>query len=163
MEGLVMHESDDFCNSILSRYSNSTEEHHQHLCAVIGAMSQELKDQKLPLTPVAYFGATFSSLDRLLSETEPPAHVLDSLLTLLSMVLPRVSSAILKKKTEYVSGVVVRVLRSKSITPGAAASGMKCVSHLLVIGDKFSWPDVSPLYKVLIDHVTDDHPKVIFL
>ncbi|XP_058214149.1 uncharacterized protein LOC131325744 [Rhododendron vialii] len=160
MEGLDMHESDDFCNSILSRYSNSTEEHHQHLCAVIGAMSQELKDQKLPLTPIAYFGATCSSLDRLSSETEPPAHVLDSLLTLLSLVLPRVSSAILKKKTEYVSGVVVRVLRSKSITPGAAASGMKCVSHLLVIGEKFSWSDVSPLYKVLIDHVTDDHPKV---
>ncbi|KAH7851415.1 hypothetical protein Vadar_011301 [Vaccinium darrowii] len=168
MEGLDMQEpppysprdSDDFCNSILSRFSNSTEEHHQHLCTVIGAMSQELKDQNLPLTPIAYFGATCSSLDRLSSEPDPPPHVLDSLLTVLSRLLPRVSSAILKKKTQYVSDVVVRVLNSKSVNPGATASAMKCVSHLLIIGEKFSWSDVSPRYKIIVDYVTDDHAKV---
>ncbi|KAH7851218.1 hypothetical protein Vadar_008734 [Vaccinium darrowii] len=168
MEGLDMqepppysqHDSDDFCNSILSRFSNSTDEHHQHLCTVIGAMSQELKDQNLPLTPIAYFGATSSSLDRLSSEPDPPPHVLDSLLALLSMILPRVSSAILKKKTQCVSDVVVRVLNSKSVTPGATSSAMKCVSHLLIIGEKFSWSDVSPRYKIIVDYVTDDHPKV---
>ncbi|KAL6974644.1 hypothetical protein U1Q18_028827, partial [Sarracenia purpurea var. burkii] len=153
-------ESEDFCNSILSRFSNSTQENHLHLCAVIGAMSQELKDQNLPLTTIAYFGATCSSLHRLSTETEPPSHVVDALLTVLSMIIPRISTAILKKKTEYISDLVVRVLHSKSITPGAAASGLKCISQLLIIREKFSWSDVSSLYGVLLGYLTDDRPKV---
>ncbi|GMP42744.1 hypothetical protein CsSME_00012383 [Camellia sinensis var. sinensis] len=68
-------EINDFCNSILTRFSSSTEDHHHRLCVIIGAMSQELKDQPLLLTPVAYFGATCSSLDRLSAEAEPPSHV----------------------------------------------------------------------------------------
>ncbi|KAK9275403.1 hypothetical protein L1049_022667 [Liquidambar formosana] len=153
-------EADDFCNSILSRFSNSTQEDHQHLCIVIGTMSQELKDQNLPLTPVAYFGATCSSLDRLSTDADSPNHVIDSLLTILSMLLPRVSVAILKKKGEYVSELVVRVLRSKSLTAVAVGSGLKCISHLLIVADHFSWTDVSQLYGVLLGYVTDSRPKV---
>ncbi|KAA8544895.1 hypothetical protein F0562_019710 [Nyssa sinensis] len=136
------------------------EEQHHHLCAVIGAMSQELKDQNLPLTPVAYFGAICSSLDRLSADTEPPGHVVDALLTILSMVLPRISVAILKKKTEYISELVVRSLRSKPITPSVVASGLKCISHLLIVREKASWSDASSLYGILLGYVTDDHPKV---
>ncbi|XP_057468052.1 LOW QUALITY PROTEIN: uncharacterized protein LOC130757308 [Actinidia eriantha] len=168
MEGLEVQEPpsyspevpEDFCSSVLSQFSNSAEEHHRHLCAVIGAMSQELKDQNLPLTPIAYFGATCSSLDRLATETEPPSHAVDALLTLLSMLIPRISAAILKKKTEFLSDLVVRILRSKSVTPGAAASGLKCISHLLVIGHKSSWSDVSSLYGALLGYITDGRPKV---
>ncbi|GMP59840.1 hypothetical protein CsSME_00022955 [Camellia sinensis var. sinensis] len=153
-------ETDDFCNSIITRFSSSTEDHHHRLCAIIGAMSQELKDQKLPLTPVAYFGATCSSLDRLSAEAEPPSHVVEALLTILSAVITHISAAILKKKSEYVSELLVRILRSKSITPGAAVSGLKCVSHLLIIREKVAWSDLSSLYGFVLAYVTDDCPKV---
>ncbi|XP_052181613.1 uncharacterized protein LOC127794500 [Diospyros lotus] len=166
MEGVEIEEplqflhSDDFCDSILSRFSNSDQERHQHICAVFGAMSQELKDQNLPRTAVAYFGATCSSLDRLSAEPQPPGHAVDALLAILAMIVPRISIPILKKKTEYVSDLVVRVLRSKSITPTGAASGLKCLSDLLIIGEKFTWSDVSSLYGFLLAYVTDDRPKV---
>ncbi|CAL5397016.1 unnamed protein product [Camellia sinensis] len=153
-------ETDDFCNSIITRFSSSTEDHHHRLCAIIGAMSQELKDQKLPLTPVAYFGATCSSLDRLSAEAEPPSHVVEALLTILSTVITHISATILKKKSEYVSELLVRILRSKSITPGAAVSGLKCVSHLLIIREKVAWSDLSSLYGFVLAYVTDDCPKV---
>ncbi|CAK7352344.1 unnamed protein product [Dovyalis caffra] len=53
---LLSSTDDDFCDSILSRYSTSIQEDHQHLCAIVGTMSQELKDQNLP------FGAVVSGL-----------------------------------------------------------------------------------------------------
>lgn len=153
-------ETNDFCNSILLRFSKSTQEDHQHLCTVLGAMSQELKDQSLPLTPIAYFSATCSSLDRFSSDSQSPIHVIDALLTILSLVLPRVSVAILRKKREYVSELMVRVLRARSLTPNAVASGLKCVSHLLIVRDNGIWSDWSQLYGVLLGYATDSRPKV---
>lgn len=166
MEGLEMHEepfysineqSEDFCNSILSKFGNSTNEHHHHICSIVGTMSQELKDQNLPLTPLAYFGATCSSLDRLSAETDPSVHVIDSLLAILSLVLPRISTAVLKKKVRYLSDLIVTVLQFKAIN---SAYGLKCLSHLLVIREKAAWSDVSQLYGVLLGYLTDERPKV---
>lgn len=151
----------DFCNSILTRFGESTREEHQHLCAVIGAMSQELKDQNMPSSPVAYFGATWSSLDRLLSEPNPPSHVIESLLAILSLLFPRVPVAVLKKKGELISGPVVRVIQSSFLTMGAATSGLKCISHFLIIKEASNWSEVSQLYGILLNFVTDSRSKVM--
>ncbi|KAJ4957678.1 hypothetical protein NE237_024789 [Protea cynaroides] len=167
MEGLEIHESqipmderEDLCNSILSRFGNSAQEDHQRLCSVVGAMSQELKDQGLPLTPVAYFGATISSLDRLSNGNAASDPVITALLPLLSMILPRVSGAVLRKKRVFVSELIVRVLRSESVTVGAVTSGLKCISQLLIISDKASWLDMSKLYSLLLSFVTHSDDKV---
>ncbi|XP_008242327.1 PREDICTED: RRP12-like protein [Prunus mume] len=168
MEGIEMDdgytlpliEDDDICTSILTRFSNSTREDHHHLCAAIGAMAQELKDKKLPSTPVAYLGFTCSSLDGLSSQPEPPFHVIDALLTILSIVFQKVSAAILVKKSEFLSELLVRVLRSPSLTVGAAVSGLKCISHLLIIRGRVNWSDVSSLYGFLLSFITDSRPKV---
>ncbi|XP_061361599.1 uncharacterized protein LOC133305400 [Gastrolobium bilobum] len=158
---LSIHEAnDDFCNSILSRFANSTSESHQHLCAVIGAMSQELKDHNLPSSPVAYFGAACSSLDRIASEPNPPNHAIDALLTILSLVIARVPVAVLKKKREFLSELLVRVIRSQSVAESAVISGLKCLSHLLFIRDSVCWSDVSNLFNVLLGLLTDSRPKV---
>lgn len=164
MEGSVIPTTDDLCDSILSRFSTSTQEDHQHLCAVIGAMSQELKEQNLQSTPIAYFGAACSSLDRLSSsEPDPPPHVVDALLTIISLALPRISTAILKKKRELISEIVVKVLRLNSLTVGAVTSGLKCIAHMLIIKDTVSWIDVSQLYGVLLGFIIDSRPKVTSL
>lgn len=152
--------NDDLCLSILSRFSNSTKEDHQHLCSVIGAMSQELKDQNLPSSPVAYFGAACSSLDRLAFELDPPAYVVNTLLTILHLVLPRIPPAIRKKKADFLSELLVRVLRSPLLSVGAVISGLKCTSHLLNNRDAINWSDICHLYGVLLGFLTDSRPKV---
>ncbi|VVA40350.1 PREDICTED: RRP12 [Prunus dulcis] len=157
---LTLSEDEDICASILARFSNSTREDHRHLCAAIGAMTQELKDENLPLTPVAYLGFTCSSLDGLSSQAEPSAHVIDALLTLLSIVFRKVSPAILVKKSEFLLELLARVLRSSSLTVGAALSGLKCISHLLIIRCRVNWSDVSSVYGFLLSFITDSRPKV---
>lgn len=151
---------DDICTSILTRFSNSTREDHHHLCAAVGAMAQELKDKNLPSTPVAYLGFTCSSLDGLAAQPDPPTHAVDALLTILSIVFQKVSKPILVKKSEFLSELIVRVLRSPSLTAGAAGSGLKCISHLLVVRGRVIWSDVSSLYAFLLTFVTDSRPKV---
>ncbi|KDP33963.1 hypothetical protein JCGZ_07534 [Jatropha curcas] len=167
MEGLEMEESpiilshDDFCDSVLSRFSTSAQEDHQHLCAVIGAMSLELREQNLPSTPMAYFGAACSSLDRLSSSNpDPPPHVIDALITILSLAIPRISAGILKKKREFLSEILIRVLRLNLLTVGAVASGLKCIAHILVVKDSLNWTDVSPSYGILLGFIIDSRPKV---
>ncbi|KAK6944710.1 putative domain NUC173 [Dillenia turbinata] len=167
MEGLesedpifAVDETEDFCNSILSRYGESTQEDHQRLCAAIGAISQELKEQNLPLTPVAYFGATTSSLSRLSAGAECSANAVDALLTVLSLLLPQISVAILKKKREYLSSLIIGLLRLNSSSPSGIASGIRCISHLMIVSDKASWSDLAQLYGVLLGFITDSQPKV---
>ncbi|XP_074568915.1 uncharacterized protein LOC141825431 [Curcuma longa] len=58
-------DGDDLAVGVLARFQSSSNEDRQHLCSTVGAMAQALKDQGIPHTPVAYFGATISSLDRL--------------------------------------------------------------------------------------------------
>ncbi|KAI5319940.1 hypothetical protein L3X38_039648 [Prunus dulcis] len=157
---LYLSEDDDYiCTSILARFSNSTRDEHHHLWAAISAMSQELKDKHIPSTPVAYLGFTCSSLDGLSSQSEPPAHVIDALLTILSIVFQKVSAAILMNKSEFLSELLVRVLRSSSLTVGVAVSGLKCISHLLIIRGRVNWSDVSSLYGLLLSFITDSCPK----
>ncbi|XP_043695681.1 RRP12-like protein [Telopea speciosissima] len=172
MEGLEFHEpqipmeeSEDLCNSILSRFGNSAQEDHQHLCLVIGTMSQELKDQGLPLTAIAYFGATVSSLNRLSNEPGASDPKIPAFLTLLSMILPRVSGAVLRKKRDFVSEPLVRVLHRDSVNVGAVTSGLKCISHLLIVSDKDIWSDSNPyclqnLYSVVLRFVTNSDDKI---
>ncbi|XP_008242162.1 PREDICTED: RRP12-like protein [Prunus mume] len=153
-------DDDDICTSILSRFSNSTRDDHHHLCAAISAMSQELKDKNIPSTPVAYLGFACSSLDGLSSQPEPPAHVIDALLTILSIVFQKVSAAILMNKSEFLSELLVRVLQSSSLTVGVAVSGLKCISHLLIIRGRVNWSDESSLYGLFLSFITDSCPKV---
>ncbi|KAL9659403.1 hypothetical protein QQ045_024209 [Rhodiola kirilowii] len=151
---------DDFGSSVLSQLSNSVQEDHQHICTVLGAMSQELKEQNLPLSPIAFFGVTCSSLDRFSTELDSPVHTIDALLAILSLLLPRVSNAILLKKSEFLSGLVCRILSSKPLSDGGVVSSIKCISRLLTIKDNVTWNDISPLYTSLVSCITDFRPKV---
>lgn len=158
-------ENDDFCASILSKFSNSSNEQHLHLCSVIGAMSQELKDQNVSLSPVAYFGAIVASLDRLSLSSDPsstsPNHAVDALVTLMNLIMPRISPGILKKKKVLLLELLVRVLRGGNcLSSDGVVAGLSCVSGLLVIKDSLSWSDVSQFYGVLLSFVTHSDTKV---
>ncbi|KMT03366.1 hypothetical protein BVRB_8g190570 [Beta vulgaris subsp. vulgaris] len=172
MEGLELQEfdnfeeeTDDFCAIILSKFSNSNHEQHLHLCSVIGAMSQELKDLKVPLSPVAYFGAIVASIDRLSlssdSSSSSPNRPVDALVTLLSLIMPRISVGILRKKKVLLLELLVRVLRGgNNLSSDCIAAGLNCVSSLLVIRDSLGWSDVSQFYGFLLGFVTQSDAKV---
>lgn len=158
--------SDDICARILSRFSNAADEHHLHVCTTVGAMTQELKEQNLPLKPLTYFGAACSSLHRLAtaSETETPGHIVDALVTLLSLVISEFedfNDAVLRKKFDFLSDVLMRVLRLRSIGPNGIVPGLKCVSLLFTsVRENVVWDNVSQLYGVLVSYITDDRTKV---
>lgn len=152
----------DVCARVLQKFSDAANEHHLHVCTAIGAMSQELKEQNLPLKPLSYFGATCSSLHRLSSssEAETPGHLVDALITILSEVIQALDRAILRKKFDYLSDLLIRILRLKSVGSNGIIPGLKCVSHLLV--ENLSWSDVSPLFGALVGFLSDDRTKVSF-
>nr|GLL17907.1 RRP12-like protein [Ipomoea trifida] len=155
-------EADDFCAAVLSQFSDSGNESHVHICTAIGAMSQELKDQNLPLTPITYFGATCSSLQRVsTAEAEDPQpHLVDALSTILSLVIDKISRAALLKKFDYTSNLLARILRQKTTGVQGILSCLKGVSYLLLVREKANWADVAELYGFLVGFMADDRPKV---
>ncbi|XP_068658787.1 uncharacterized protein [Aristolochia californica] len=157
---LSMEESEDFCDLVLARYRNSNRDDHEHLCAVIGAMSQELKDHNLPLTPISYFAATISSLSRLSSDSSGSDPVIAALMTVLSLAALRISVSVLRVKGSLISETVGRILGFSSVSPGAINAGLKCISHLIMVGDKKSWLNIAPLYGIILRFLTDHRPKV---
>ncbi|KAL3532733.1 hypothetical protein ACH5RR_006254 [Cinchona calisaya] len=166
MEGIEMDahpqffDDDDVCSTILSQFNDGANEHHLHVCTAIGAMSQELKDQNLPLKPLSYFGATCSSLLRL-SETQAPGHLVDALVTILAVVIGKLNNAaVLRKKFDYLSDLLIRIIRVKSVVgPNGIIPGLKCIS-LLLKENSLGWSEVAQLYDILVGYMTDDRSKV---
>ncbi|KAG6501722.1 RRP12-like protein [Zingiber officinale] len=154
-------DGDDLAVGVLSRFQSSSNDDRQHLCATVGAMAQALKDQGIPHTPVAYFGATVSSLDRL---SRHPASGSDpataSLLSFLAIAFPKVPRPVVRSRWKEVSETLIRVLGFDSLQPAGVKSGLRCASYLLAVGDKANWSDLSPLYDSLIGFMTDQHQKV---
>lgn len=68
--------------------------------------------------------------------------------------------AVLKKKGDFLTALVVRVVRLSSVTAGAVASGLTCLSRLLTGRGRVNWSDVSQLYGVVLAFITDSRPKV---
>ncbi|XP_045812752.1 uncharacterized protein LOC123906799 isoform X1 [Trifolium pratense] len=149
-------DSDDFCNSILSQFGNSSDDDDQIICAVIVAMSKSLKEKKVPCSPVAYLYATCSSLDNL----EPPDFLIDALFIILSMVIVRVPVSVLKKKKEYLSKLVLRILQYRLATKTSIILGLKWFSYSLTYTDGLIWSHVSPFIYVLLGFLTDSRRKV---
>lgn len=154
-------DNSDLGAAVLKRFEASKQEEHQRLCATVGAMSQSLKDQSIPLTPVAYFSATFSSLDRL---SKDPASASDpitaSLLVFLSCCVPAVPVAVVRSKGALVCETVVRILGFGSLSDNGVKAGLKCIAGLIVVGDKSSWLNLSPSYCAVLRSATEHRPKV---
>ncbi|RZS25777.1 hypothetical protein BHM03_00059025, partial [Ensete ventricosum] len=157
-------DGEDIAAGVLARFQNSAREDHQHLCATVAAMAQAVKDQGLPLTPVTYFGATASSLDRLSRDPASGSDpALASLLSFLALALPRVPRSVVRSRWKEVSDSLVRILGFDSLPLGCVRSGLRCASYFLVVGDMTDWSALSPLYGVLLCFVTDERPKRFLL
>uniref|UniRef100_A0A803MF62 Ribosomal RNA-processing protein 12-like conserved domain-containing protein n=1 Tax=Chenopodium quinoa TaxID=63459 RepID=A0A803MF62_CHEQI len=140
-------QNEDFCTSIISQFGKSSNEQHLNLCNVIGTMSQGLKDNNVPLLPAAYFGSIISSLDRLCvssdSSSTSPNHNVEALLTLMSLIMPRIPVGSLRTRKKLLLDLLIRVLRGGScLSTDSVVAGLSCVSGLLIIRDSLIWSDV---------------------
>ncbi|KAH6770499.1 hypothetical protein C2S52_015302 [Perilla frutescens var. hirtella] len=147
---------EDFASVLASYFRNSSNDQHRQIRDAIGAMSEVLKDQSLPPTPVAYLGATCSSIDRLSSSSDLPSHLLDALFTILSITIGRLPSAVIETKYAYLSGLLIRILGGENIGIHGVVAGLKSASRLLIVRGKVGWADVEELYGLLISFMTDD-------
>ncbi|CAH8389307.1 unnamed protein product [Eruca vesicaria subsp. sativa] len=153
--------SGDFGEFMLSRLSQSKRPDHKHHCAVIDELSKALAEGNHSQTPVAYFAATCSSLDSLLSapDVEPPMEVVQPHVVILSLVFPKVSSGVLKRNGLALR-LVLSVMRLKSATPECLISALKCLVHLLTTIESVMGNEVSEAHSVLLSLVTHSDGKV---
>ncbi|KAM7276742.1 hypothetical protein ACFE04_018608 [Oxalis oulophora] len=158
-----LNDEEDLCEIIISRYSKSLQEDDQHLCSIIGAMSLGLKERNCPSSPVSYFGAATSTLQSLISTptSDPkPSHVINSLMTIIALIMPRVSNTVLKKDGDFVKEIVLKVLSMSSVGDRAIVAGLQIVSRLFAVANKASWSDIADLYTALLGFITDSRVKV---
>jgi hypothetical protein len=160
----------------------------KHLSIYFGLLSEvgleptpSLEDQNLPPSPTAYFAATIpsaSALEYFCAKAKPQprgiwAHdqspatddepVAAALCTFLSMVLPKVSQAVLISKWAATVDSLVKILKRNSVSAEAAKFGMKCISYLLTTGDKSNWIPVESAYGILLNYATDGGGAVTLL
>lgn len=152
----------DIGGALLLRYQQSPRDEHKHLCAVVGAMAQELRDQNLPLTPVAYFCAALASLIRLSSPPSVPDPVVPALLAVLSAALSKVPPAVLRQKGGLALETVEKALRLESMPLGGMKAGLSCIPLLFAAGDQSSWSNLAGSYGMVLSCVTDNRPEVKF-
>ncbi|KAF8100994.1 hypothetical protein N665_0212s0035 [Sinapis alba] len=152
--------TEDFGQFMLSRLSQSKRPDHKHLCAVIEELSKTLTEGNHSLTPVAYFAATCSSLDSLLSsDAEPSLDIVQPHVVILSLVFPKVSAGVLKRNGLALR-LILSVLRLRSNTPECLVSALKCLVHLLTNVESMMGNEVSESYSILLNFVTHSDGKV---
>lgn len=153
--------SEDFGEFMRSRLLQSKRPDHEHLCAVIEELSKTLAEDNHCRTPVAYFAATCISLDSLLSaHGEPPMHVVQPHLVILSLVFPKVSAGVLKRNGLALR-LVLSVLRLESATTECLISAFKCLVHLTTV-ESIMVNEGSESYSILLNFVTHSDGKVIY-
>ncbi|XP_078444519.1 ARM repeat superfamily protein [Wolffia australiana] len=154
-------QEDDVGALVIARLENSHEEEHRRVCAMVGAMAQELEEQGFPRSPITYFGATIGALDRLSRNPSCGAdRVVSALVFFLFEVLQRVPRNALRSRAGAVMESLGRVLMSGELTEGELEGCLRCVQPVIVVGGKDNWPGASPLYKITLDYVTDSRPAV---
>ncbi|XP_062010721.1 uncharacterized protein LOC133727111 [Rosa rugosa] len=139
--------------SILMRFSDSRREIDLEIRKLIAVMCQVFRDHKAPPTPLAYLGATCSSLDLIAaSKPRPSEDVLHAHITILSIVIPKVPPAFLINNLQLVCNSLAPALRSSSPSfDGAACTGVKCIAQLLISSTNCvnNWSQVSKPFRLL--------------
>lgn len=152
---------DDLHLYVKSRFQNSSALEHRHLCAVVAAMAEVIKEQGLPATPTAYFAATMSALERQCSSSMPrDDHVTTALCTFLAIVLPKISQAVIRSKGGAALLLLVAIAGNGNVSGGGLKPSFTCIAALLRAADKSDWPCLAPPFNILVKYCLDQRPKV---
>ncbi|XP_057858934.2 uncharacterized protein LOC131067795 isoform X2 [Cryptomeria japonica] len=162
MEGT---EEEDMEKSVRNRYGNSAAAEHRHLCAVVGAMTQLLKDEGLPPLPTAYFAATMNSINKSLSDNDQDPRVTTALCTFLSLLVTKLPSSFLASKATPAMEVLLSLhaQQGDALPPGAVKVIAKCIASLLTAATQdqnCSWSVMAPSFNIVLNYSLDKRPKV---
>ncbi|GAA0164038.1 hypothetical protein LIER_19765 [Lithospermum erythrorhizon] len=154
--------SGDFCSMVLSQFSKTTttNEHHLHICTAIGALSQTLKDQHIPLTPLSYFSGTCNSLKKVATDPRPPPHLIDAFCAILGLVFDVVGGVVLRRKFDELVEIVGCVLNCGVVGENGLVPILKCVRVLICVREEIEWGEIEKLYVVLLKYMAHDVTKV---
>jgi ribosomal RNA-processing protein 12 len=151
---------EDMCATVMARFRNSQQPEHKHLCAVVAAMAEVLREQSLTPSPTAYFAAAMSSLDR---QTKSPSRneaVTTALCTFLALALPKTPVSVRRSKSDAILKLLVKLLTTEEANAATVKAGLSCVENVLVAADKSNWLALAPSFNLLLHHCLDARPKV---
>eukprot|EP01114_Cavostelium_apophysatum_P014421 TRINITY_DN3742_c0_g1_i8.p1 TRINITY_DN3742_c0_g1~~TRINITY_DN3742_c0_g1_i8.p1 ORF type:complete len:1306 (+),score=473.82 TRINITY_DN3742_c0_g1_i8:83-4000(+) len=155
-----------FAEAIQKRFrvKSNMAPHDLRVSAVFSAVTAVIQEKKGELIPASYFAVLLQSL--VASEThDKPEEVLSATLPVLSFVLPRVSSAVIKVKFQDLARVLL-ILKERHQANGSSSllkSLISCAGGLLAgAQDPSIWSnsDFTQLFQGILLFTKDSRPKV---
>ncbi|KAJ1988392.1 pre-rRNA processing protein [Coemansia spiralis] len=139
---------------------NSKAPHQQQHAATLLAVEETIKEQNTTAEPSGYFAALLT----LLEQQAGPGHkgLSNAIIYLLSIVLPHVSSQVLRAKFTTMMAVLSQSLDLGSADVALLRSVVSCLETVLVSQDAGSWnqPIAQGTFKSLLALSTDSKPKI---
>eukprot|EP00873_Tetraselmis_striata_P019446 jgi/Tetstr1/439710/TSEL_028129.t1 len=144
---------------ILGRHRKSTQPESQQVCAVLGAVLEVVKGEGLEPTPTALFAALMSALEN--DATRSTAEVATAVGTILSTVLSRTPSSVVRAKYQASSALIADVMDLHMDKAAPLKAYLGCLAQLLAAADPSSWgPLTVRPWGMLLHLATDPRPKV---
>ncbi|KAG2424708.1 hypothetical protein HXX76_014284 [Chlamydomonas incerta] len=143
---------------VAMRFGRSGQPDSQQVVAVLKAITDVIRAEGLPVSPTSYFAAIMSALEK--PDTQASQQVALAMLTLLSVVLPRVPAHVLRSKFAGAAELLGGVLAAHRGEAAAAKAALGCLAAVLAAADPGSWLAAVPGLNTLLAFVTDGRPKV---
>ncbi|XP_038070845.1 RRP12-like protein [Patiria miniata] len=143
----------------VKRYWESNAASHKEVCAVLAAVTEVIREQGGKETETEYFGALMTALDNVDNEES-----LSAILFLLSLVIKRVPTSVLRVKFSAISKSFLDILASHANQSGTTSlrSCLVCLSTTLRQQDYSMWSEPSTLqvYHGILSYTIHQKPKI---
>ncbi|GFR52360.1 hypothetical protein Agub_g14918 [Astrephomene gubernaculifera] len=143
---------------VAQRYGRSAQPESQQVVAVFKAITDVIRTEGLPLSPTSYFAAIMSALEK--PETQTSQQVVLAMLTLLSLVLPRLPAHVLRSRFAGAAELVGALLAAHGAEAATAKAALGCLAQVLAAADPAAWLAAVPAFNQLLTFLTDARPKV---
>jgi ribosomal RNA-processing protein 12 len=145
-------------DEIFARHRNSTQPESQQLRLILTSVLEVISAEGLQPTPTALFAAVMSSLQR--PETISNPEVTAAMCNLLSAILGRVPTSILRSRAVQAGQVLVTVIENSGTKGPVAKAGVPCLCQLLAAMGPTDWPPLSRGFGIIITTCLDHQPKL---
>ncbi|XP_033632668.1 RRP12-like protein [Asterias rubens] len=143
----------------VKRYWESNAASHKEVCAVLAAVTEVIREQGGKETETEYFGALMTAVDNVDSEES-----LSAILFLISLVIKRLPTSVLRLKFSQISKSFLDILASQMHQNGTTLlrSCLVCLSTTLRQQDYSTWGESSTMhvYQGLLSYTIHQKPKV---
>ena len=145
-------------DEIFARHRNSTQPESQQLCIILASVLEVIAAEGLQPTPTALFAALMSSLQR--PETTSNPEVSTAMCNVLSRVLDRVPTSVLRSRAVQSAQVLVAIIDNTGCKGPVAKAALPCLCHLLAAMGPSDWPAMSRGFGLVLNGCLDHQPKL---